>query len=106
MVIALKPCFMRPIIFVFLTATFIFSSCISRNSETLPSKVEGYSPIYAADASLFKQIQAQPARPTVNGGKMYTIGNLLFQVELDSGIHIINYVNPSSPQKLGFINID
>src|SRR4030095_8259675 len=103
MVIELKTCFMRPIIFVFLTATLIFSSCVSRNSGTLPSVVDGYSPIYAPDASVFKQIQAGPARTTINGGKIYTVGNLLFQVELDSGIHIINYANPSSPQKLGFI---
>ena len=34
---------------------------------------------------------------------MYTVGNYLFQVEQDSGIHVINYANPSSPQKLGFI---
>jgi LVIVD repeat len=103
MVIALKTCFMRPIIFAFLTATLIFSSCVSRNSGTLPSEVEGYSPIYATDASVFKQIQAGPARTTINGGKIYTVGNLLFQVEQDSGIHIISYANPSSPQKLGFI---
>ena len=103
MVIGLKICFMRHIILVFLTATLIFSSCVSRNSGNLPSQAEGYSPIYAADASVFKQIQAEPARTTINGGKIYTVGNLLFQVEQDSGIHIINYSNPSSPQKLGFI---
>ena len=94
---------MRLIILVFLTATLVFSSCVSRNSGNLPSEAEGYSPIYAADASVFKQIQAEPARTTINGGKIYTVGNLLFQVEQDSGIHIINYSNPSSPQKLGFI---
>lgn len=103
MVIPLKTCFMRPIIFVFLTAALFISSCVSRNSGSLPSQVEGYYPIYAEDASVFKQIQAGPARTTINGGKIYTVGNLLFQVELDSGIHIINYANPSSPQKLGFI---
>ena len=103
MVIALKTCFMRLIIFVSLTATLIFSSCVSRNSGSLPPEVEGYSPIYATDPSVFKQIQAGPARTTINGGKIYTVGNYLFQVELDSGIHIINYANPSSPQKLGFI---
>ena len=50
-----------------------------------------------------KTIKAEPPRTTVNGGKIYTVDNLLFQVEQDSGIHIINYANPSSPQKLGFV---
>ena len=94
---------MRSIIILSAFALFLFSSCDFRNTSNLPSQTEGYSPIYASDASSFKQISAQPARATVNGGKIYTVGNLLFQVEQDSGIHIINYVNPSSPQKLGFI---
>jgi hypothetical protein len=53
--------------------------------------------------STLKTVKAEQPRTTVNGGKIYTVGNLLFQVEQDSGIHIINYANPSSPQKLGFI---
>jgi hypothetical protein len=60
-------------------------------------------PIYSNDVSSLKVIKAEPARTTINGGKMYTTGNLLFQVEQDSGIHIINYANAASPQKLGFI---
>lgn len=43
------------------------------------------------------------ARPTVNAGKIYTAGNIIYQVEQDSGIHVINYANPASPQKIGFI---
>jgi hypothetical protein len=94
---------MRSIIILSAIAIFLFSSCDFRNKSNLPSQVEGYSPIYASNSSSFKQISAEPARATVNGGKIYTVGNLLFQVEQDSGIHVINYANPSSPQKLGFI---
>ena len=94
---------MRPIIILCVITSFILLSCDFRNTSHLPSQVEGYSPIYATDASSFKQISAEPARTTINGGKLYTVGNLLFQVEQDSGIHIINYANPASPQKLGFI---
>jgi len=99
----LKTCFMRSIIILSAISALLFLSCDFRNQSNLPSEVEGFSPIYASDASSFKQISAEPARTTVNGGKIYTVGNLLFQVEQDSGIHIINYANPSSPQKLGFI---
>jgi hypothetical protein len=94
---------MRPIIIPAAIALFLLSSCDFKNTSNLPSQIEGYSPIYASNSSSFKQISAEPARATVNGGKIYTVGNLLFQVEQDSGLHIINYANPSNPQKLGFI---
>jgi hypothetical protein len=68
-----------------------------------PVMREAWVPVYSSDPGAFKAITAGPARPTVESGKIFTLGNLLYQVEVDSGIHVINYSNPSSPQKLGFI---
>jgi len=87
----------------FLFTLLLLTACDPDRFSSLPPSAEGYVPIYSNDVSSLKAIKAEPARTTVNGGKIYTVGNLLFQVELDSGIHIINYANPSSPQKLGFI---
>ena len=87
----------------FLFPALLFTACDPNRFSSLPESVEGYSPVYSTNAASLKAIKAEPARATINGGKIYTVGNLLFQVELDSGIHIINYANPSSPQKLGFI---
>jgi hypothetical protein len=81
-------------------ACLLFSCYDSKRN--LPESVTGFVPIYSS-VSAAKAITAGPARPTVKGGKIYTTGNLLFQVEQDSGIHVINYANPASPQKLGFI---
>ena len=82
---------------------YLLSSCTPNNPEmTLPAEAEGYVPVYASAASS-KVISAESPRATVNAGKIYTTGNLLFQVEADSGIHVINYANPANPQKLGFI---
>jgi len=92
---------MRKNLIYLLSISILFSACTPY--ETSPSSVEGYSPVYSQDVSTLKIIKAEPARTTVNGGKIYTVGNLLFQVEQDSGIHVINYANPSNPQKLGFI---
>ena len=85
-----------------LLISLLFSACIS-HENTAPSSIEGYAPVYSQDVSILKTIKAELPRITVNGGKIYTVGNLLFQVEQDSGIHIINYANPSSPKKLGFV---
>ena len=87
----------------FLFPLLLFTACDPDRFSSTAASAEGYSPIYSTDVASLKTIKAEPARTTINGGKIYTVGNLLFQVELDSGIHIINYANPASPQKLGFI---
>ena len=92
---------MRKNLTLFLSILLLFFSCTPH--ETIPSSTEGYVPVYTQDVSTLKAIKAEPPRTTVNGGKLYTVGNLLFQVEQDSGIHIINYANPASPQKVGFV---
>lgn len=92
---------MRKNLAFFFLIPILFSACTPY--ETIPNNTEGYIPVYSQDVSTLKTIKAGAARTTVNGGKVYTVGNLLFQVEQDSGIHIINYANPASPQKLGFI---
>ena len=92
---------MRKDLTIFLFLSLLFSAC--KPYDTVPNSAEGYAPIYSKDVALLKSIKAEPARTTINGGKMYTVGNLLFQVEQDSGIHVINYANTASPQKLGFI---
>lgn len=53
--------------------------------------------------SIARKVSYTTPQPIVNSGKIYTIGNYLLQIERDSGIHIINYINRTSPQKVGFI---
>lgn len=68
-----------------------------------PAVTEGFVPVYSNNTGAVKQIKMEPSRATINGGKIYTSGNFLYQVELDSGIHVISYANPVNPQKIGFI---
>ena len=64
--------------------------------------VDAYVPVYANTADA-KQIILQSPQPIINGGKIATLGNFVFQVETDKGIHIIDYSNPATPVKRGFI---
>ena len=64
--------------------------------------VDAYVPVYANTADA-KQIVLQSPQPIINGGKIATLGNYVFQVETDKGIHIIDYSNPATPVKRGFI---
>ena len=93
---------MRFKILLLLPVSLFLFSC-DRNPDIKKEMREAWVPIYNANTTGLKTITAGTPRPTVNAGKIYTVGNLIYQVEKDSGIHIINYANPSSPQKLGFI---
>ena len=93
---------MRPNFLLIFSISLVFFSC-DRNPGSKPEMREAWVPVYTSNTAAIKTISAGPARSTVNAGKIYTVGNFIYQVEQDSGIHIINYANPSSPQKLGFI---
>jgi hypothetical protein len=81
----------------------VCSACDPAPDIAPPKETEGYVPIYSKDESV-KKITAEVPRATIKSGKMYTAGNLLFQVEPDSGVHIINYADPRHPQKISFIH--
>jgi hypothetical protein len=81
---------------------FIFMACEPSVDIQLPKQTEGFVPIYSKDESV-KTITAGSPRPVIKSGKIYTTGHLLFQVEPDSGIHIIDYTDPHHPQKISFI---
>lgn len=85
-------------------ASFTIFFCACEKDTDKPGLVDAYVPIYGNKAAL-KNVTQQPAQPIVNGGKIATIGNYLFQVEEGNGIHVINISNPAAPQKLSFIKI-
>lgn len=85
-----------------LLVSICYCSCDPSVDIKLPQETIGFVPVYSTGNEL-KKISALPPRATIKGGKMYTTGSLLFQVEPDSGIHVINYADPRHPQKLGFI---
>lgn len=87
----------------FVISVFLASCTDTASSIELPESVTGYKPVYASSLSEYKEVYTMPARPTSNAGKIYVQGNLLFQVEQDSGIHVINIADRSNPVKLGFI---
>jgi hypothetical protein len=64
---------------------------------------QAYVPVYASDAAS-RKVSYQAPKPIKHGGKIILYNNLLLQVEQDSGIHIFNVSNPSSPQRVGYIS--
>lgn len=70
-----------------------------------PGIVDTYVPVYAEEGDDALKIATFAARPTAKAGKIFVMGNRLFQVEEDSGIHIIDYSDRAHPVKTGFLNV-
>lgn len=66
-------------------------------------RVNGYRPIYASPSDLL--IEVVGPRTINKARKLYLYGDHLFINELNQGVHIINFSNPSLPIKTGFIKI-
>lgn len=78
------------------------------SSKNLPEpeetiRAEAYVPVYSPES--ITAITSMTPQPIVHSGKIYVWNNLLFQVELYKGIHVINYADRSNPIKLGFIKV-
>lgn len=86
-----------PLIF---SIAVLLISCSDKNNGL--GKVDAYVPVYASNQDA-TQISWQSPQAIVNGGKIATIGNRLYQVEADKGIHVMDISNPSAPVKVGFI---
>lgn len=90
------------LIYLLVSTIFFFTACEPKRVSI--GDVQALVPIYEAKATatVINQMQAQPI---INGGKIATLGQYLFQVEDGKGIHIINKSNPANPVKVSFIKI-
>lgn len=62
---------------------------------------EAYVPIY--DSTECRLVASHPPKAIDKAGKIYVLGNYLFQVEKLAGVHVIDYTDRTKPVKLGFI---
>ncbi len=88
-------------VFIIVTCFLLLLSCSDKNNNV--GKVDGYVPVYANNTQEGTQISWQSPQAIVNGGKIATIGNRLYQVEVDKGIHVVDITTPAAPVKMGFI---
>jgi hypothetical protein len=93
--------------FIALCATAL-SSCYywqerNNNSPVFISNT-AFKPVYTSAATA-EVISVSAPQKLENVGKIYYKDNFIFINEAAKGIHIINNVNPRSPQKIAFLNI-
>jgi hypothetical protein len=94
---------MNRILILFVIAACSFSSCKKDCLQTVTYTT--YEPVYISKEELRSAVKTMPAQALKKPGKIYLFGKYLFVNEIDKGIHIIDNSNPSSPQKVSFINI-
>jgi len=85
--------------------TCTFSSCWENfNTDWDVSNVEGLKPIYL-DPAVSNLITKEAPRDIVDGGVIFSYGDLLLVNDKGQGLHVINNSNPSNPDFLYFISI-
>ena len=67
--------------------------------------VWGNKPVYAAFSGVKTISYSTTALPVVNPGNIYVKDNIIFQVELGKGIHVIDNSIPAQAHRVGFINV-
>jgi len=88
----------------FLTLSLLFISCLKPRLSIPTGKVWGYKPVYSTDSSLLF-VRAVGPQPVKYPAKIYAKGNLVFQNDLGFGIHVVDNKDPSSPVRIGFLQL-
>lgn len=82
----------------------LFISSCTTNTDVNFGEVDTYIPVYSKPADL-TNIGIEPIRSTAKPGKIYVIGNLLLQNDINSGVHFIDISNPNQAKKISFLRI-
>jgi len=64
-----------------------------------------YTPVLVERQEFESSVASMPVQELHNPGKIFVRSNLLFIVEKFYGVHVINNMDPTNPQKVGFIRI-
>ncbi|RYY32155.1 MAG: hypothetical protein EOP46_19625 [Sphingobacteriaceae bacterium] len=64
-----------------------------------------YRPMYETKAAVKANVKSNAPRAIESPGKIYVKGNIVFLNDINNGIHVIDYSNPSAPVNKAFVNI-
>lgn len=67
-------------------------------------KVWGYKPVFSNDPEDYK-VKSEAPRTMKVPGKIYVKGNLIYQSDIGSGIHVIDKSDPAHLRNIGFIKV-
>jgi len=86
----------------FVTGFVLLTSCFEFIPEFDISEIEGYKPVYAPADS---EVLLEAPIPFVRQGKIYHYSHYILVEETGRGFHIIENIDNTAPQKVGFFQI-
>ncbi len=100
-----KQRFIAPLIMLLMIVVAYSCDTSLDNGWTDPPKdVKGYKPVYVPAAAAYT-VSIEAPQTLKKPGKIYIYGGLLFIVERNAGIHVVNNQNTSNPQFVHFIKV-
>lgn len=93
---------MKKLVAIMLLLPVIFTGCMK---DKFTKTYTIYTPVYKDKAEVLASIGSHSPRELKNTGKIYLYGNYIFLNEINKGVHVIDNSDPSSPDKVAFIDI-
>lgn len=81
------------------------SSCWTKVKPTA-QRVWGNKPIYSGFSQAKQISYSNTPLPVMIPGNIYAKGNLIYQLEIGRGIHVIDNSTPSQAHRVGFITVN
>lgn len=94
----------KPFNYLLFTLACIATGILLSSSE--PVYYGNYAPIYMERSAMEAAVKMEAAQPLRKTGKIYIYGNYILVNEKYKGIHVIDNINPASPQNIAFLHID
>lgn len=85
-----------------LLAMAMLSSCLK---DQVTQRYTFYRPLYRTKAEVRSEARSSAPVAVSNPGKLFLMGNYVFLNEVDKGIHVIDFSQPSAPRNIAFIKI-
>lgn len=95
--------YVQGILGILLFIPLFFTACEDQRIQTV-TRTE-YEPVYMTEQEFKNAAQLEEPRELEKPGKIYLYDGYLFVNEINKGVHIIDNRDPSTPSKVGFINI-
>lgn len=80
----------------------MLSSCLK---DQVTQRYTFYRPLYRTKAEVRSEARSSAPVAVSNPGKLFLMGNYVFLNEVDKGIHVIDFSQPSAPRNIAFIKI-
>ncbi len=87
-----------------LLAAILFLAACDTTFDFNNAAAQVYVPVYAQPADL-TNIGTESAKAIEKPGKIYVIGNLLLQNDVNKGVHLIDVSNRNQPRKIAFLRV-